>query len=169
MRSSPDSGSRPSTGSNGCWPNGAVAFSHRTRHETGVMSRGADRKICCAGLTRWLNATMPAPLRSNRLRAARGQAPARGQERQQRHVRVHDAHYRSDGSPCQPSLARPLTWTACGRHPTRSPTKWTESGGSEAATRVMCRRRAPGVMPMKWMANGFATVGRPTYDSTVPL
>jgi len=36
--SSPDSGSRPSTGSNGCWPNGAVALHDRAGHETGVMT-----------------------------------------------------------------------------------------------------------------------------------
>jgi len=41
------------------------------------MSRGADRKICCAGLTRWLNATVPRRLRDSLRNVQRAATTAR--------------------------------------------------------------------------------------------
>jgi hypothetical protein len=45
------------------------------------VSRGADRKICCAGLTRWLNATVP----SNQSRSQATGTPARRPGSRSRH------------------------------------------------------------------------------------
>ncbi len=41
----------------------------------GAPRKTAGRKICCAGLTRWLNATVPGEVLVNRVRAAMSLSP----------------------------------------------------------------------------------------------